>query len=718
MTHQFVPPGKQYPEPAHTAPPRRRWRRRTIGLLSVLILLVIAVVVAVAREASSRDMVGSTTVTASSSATGTSPGDAVPHDGGRPGGWRSAGETIGAWVEFSWPVVENVRRIVITRGPLDRPGATAGYLTFGDGSYHQVQLSTTSTTTVVPITPRPVERFRFTVSGVSPGARNVSFTAVTAEIEPDTSDVVHDDRPDGNQAGSAAIAQSSGAGGSDVRALQDGSGAAGAGGVGSDWAALSPTGASVELSWDRPRELSSIQLVGSARIASRLSGATLTFGDGARLPVGALLPDPDRPTLVAFMPRSVTSVRITFDAVAGSGPLALAEIRAWERGATPPRARSGAGPVSAPAPEASCAAPVSPVPSGLAVTCPASDSIVTRPVVMQVAAPGFMLVTATAWPADGSTPLPPVRTPVAPTGMTSVTVDPVGIPTGPFTVSVEAEGPGRATSSVQIQLYRPGRSDSATLSEPPASGRTLVYSEDFDRPVSLSRSGDGADYAAAKPTYIGVEDFGDAVFADPTRGQGNLGVTDGMLRIGVQPLPPSYPDPQGWGRTHLGGMLASARPGGSGFAAQYGYFEARMLVPAAPGTWPAFWLLPADNLIAPTPAVAEIDSVELYGHEPTGACHSTHDFRAGQDDGKGQCGERFATVRDAATWHTFGVSVTPTENVFYIDGRVVATAPQVTGGGAPMFFLVDLALGGGWPVELGGVGDRAALYVDYIRAFV
>jgi hypothetical protein len=35
-----------------------------------------------------------------------------------------------------------------------------------------------------------------------------------------------------------------------------------------------------------------------------------------------------------------------------------------------------------------------------------------------------------------------------------------------------------------------------------------------------------------------------------------------------------------------------------------------------------------------------------------------------------------------------------------------------------MFFLVNLALGGGWPVKLGGVQDRAALYVDYVRVYV
>ena len=62
--------------------------------------------------------------------------------------------------------------------------------------------------------------------------------------------------------------------------------------------------------------------------------------------------------------------------------------------------------------------------------------------------------------------------------------------------------------------------------------------------------------------------------------------------------------------------------------------------------------------------------------------------------------------------------MTPTDITFFIDGRVVATAPQVEGGGAPMFFLVNLALGGGWPVDLRAVQERAVLYVDYVRVYV
>lgn len=64
------------------------------------------------------------------------------------------------------------------------------------------------------------------------------------------------------------------------------------------------------------------------------------------------------------------------------------------------------------------------------------------------------------------------------------------------------------------------------------------------------------------------------------------------------------------------------------------------------------------------------------------------------------------------------VSITPTDITFLVDGVVVATAPQVAGGRAPMFLLLDLALGDGWPVDLHGGQERARLFLDYVRVYV
>jgi Glycosyl hydrolases family 16 len=698
--------------------PRRR--RIVLGALAAVVLVVVGLLVWWPNHGPDA-LTDSARVAASSTAPGFSAEAAVRPGSANPAqaGWRSAGETIGAWLEVSWPHSHAVHQITIVRNSLAEPGATEGLLTFSDGSILQVRLSTTDPTTVVPITPRTVDLVRFSIAAVSPGAQDVALSRILFSSSADD-EVATDGAPGGNAAVAAAMTQSSDADTTSPRALQDGSGAAGSAGAGADWTTQRAGPTWVQLNWDRPRELSSIELVGSARPTAHVAAGTLTFDDGSTLPVGAVPGDPDRPTIVAFVPRVARSVRLNIDRVDGTGSLALAELRAYQRGATPTRSRAPATETQQ-GTEAPCVDTPTSDTVPIVVRCPTTASTVEGPVDLEVAtAPGYTAVTATVWPADPAAPAgQPVQGTPGPTGLATLTIDTTAAPPGPFTVDVEATGDGHAAAHAYFQLYRRGALSGDVSSSPAADGRTLVYSEEFNQPVTLSRSGVGADYAAAKPDHGGAQDFGSAIFADPAQGFGNLEVVDDhYLRINVEPAPAGYVDPQNYGRTHVGGLLASSRVDGSGFAAQYGYFEARMLAPAAPGTWPAFWMLPSNNVVSPTPTVAEIDAVELYGHDPKGGCQSTHGYENGKDRGSGQCGQRQPSERAALAWHTYGVSILPIGITFYIDGRVVATAPPVAGGAAPMFFLVDLALGGGWPLRLEGVQERASLYVDYIRVYV
>ncbi len=305
-------------------------------------------------------------------------------------------------------------------------------------------------------------------------------------------------------------------------------------------------------------------------------------------------------------------------------------------------------------------------------------------------------------------------------GTGRVQIDFADAPRGPLTVVLAGAGGSSGPATTRLQLYNASGPAAAEVLPPSdlATGRTLVYDEEFEHPLSISRDGLGADYAAAKPNRSGAEDFGDAIFPDPRLGFDNLQVVDEQyLRIKVEPNPPGFEDPNPWNRSRVGGLLASARTGGSGFSAQYGYFEARMLAPVAPGTWPAFWTLPAPNLAVAQPVEAEVDAVELYGNDPLQTCHSTHQHQGGEDEPNTQCEQIFRSAEAALGWHVYGVDVTPTGITFFVDGKQVATAPQITGGDQPMFFMVNLALGGGWPVELDNVGNRAALYVDYVRVY-
>lgn len=287
------------------------------------------------------------------------------------------------------------------------------------------------------------------------------------------------------------------------------------------------------------------------------------------------------------------------------------------------------------------------------------------------------------------------------------------------------DGPSRAAAvPTRLQLYNDSRDPSGavqTATSDLGASRSLVYAEEFNSAISYSLDGrnPAADYPAAKPEYWGTGQFGGAIFPDPAEKFDTLKIVDGRyLRMATEPNPPGYTDPSRWGRKHIGGLLGSARAGGSGFAAQYGYFEARMLAPANPGTWPAFWMLPANNLVAYQRQVAEIDVVELYGNNPTIGCHAVHAYTNSNDKATVNCGRRFADARQASQWHVYGADVTPTQVTFYIDGVKTVSIPQVAGGDQPMFFMVNATLGGGWPIKLDPVQNRSATYVDYIRVYV
>ena len=74
-------------------------------------------------------------------------------------------------------------------------------------------------------------------------------------------------------------------------------------------------------------------------------------------------------------------------------------------------------------------------------------------------------------------------------------------PPGPLTVEFVADGSWLQPKVVHFQLYRKVGNVQADHVRPDArmAGRTLVYAEEFDHPLSISRTGIDADYAAGKP---------------------------------------------------------------------------------------------------------------------------------------------------------------------------------------------------------------------------
>jgi hypothetical protein len=230
-------------------------------------------------------------------------------------------------------------------------------------------------------------------------------------------------------------------------------------------------------------------------------------------------------------------------------------------------------------------------------------------------------------------------------------------------------------------------------------GYHVTFDEDFTEPLSVSAWGPGTRWIAHTP-YSG--DFGDAGFADPEEGF-PFTIEDGILRIEAKK------DGDRW----RAGLLSSVDPKGEGFSQRLGYFECRAKFPKGKGVWPAFWLLGQAQLVDRAKTQIEIDVVEFYGVGPN-ALHTT--VHLWYPDAK-HWAEGHPSIVEGMTdeFHNYGVMVTEDDIIFYFDGvelRRMATPEEAK---VPLYILVNLALGGGWPID--ETPNPSHMYVDYVRAY-
>lgn len=681
-----------------------RWRTTalalaTAGLAALLVLIGLRIV------ADGASTVDAPEVATASSATLGHPAANALQDSDGPSGWQPEGDPVGSWWQMRWHRPVRISMLSIEQ-PVSGGTATRVMLSFGDGSRLMAGLDRGRSE--IAFAPRSADSVRVVLVATGGDARAVRLLQVSAANRVDAGTPIASDPTRQGIASVAAITD----GATVVRALTDGDAS---GGLGADWGASGAGTRALTLRWTRPHEIDAVELYGAASTDGRVLRGVIDFG-GDRIRIGGVLADPSRPTQVAFVPRVVTTLRIELVAAVGSEAVRLAELRVLSPGSvlTAPDATSGSQLAAADTQPSTCgdAEEVADGPSTeVELRCPAAGSAVRGRTTIVVSAPARATLTAEAWGNDGASPeRATVERSGRSTTLRSIEFDAAALAAGPLTISIEVGG---TTPAVRLGFYNvsttlpPTRVDSRS-----AIGGKLVYSQEFDGPVTVARDGAGGAYTAAKPEVKGVSDFGDAPFADPASANSTLSTAGGsLLRLDVRAQ-------TGAAGKHWGAMLASSRAGGSGFSAQYGYFEARMYVPIATGSWPAFWLLPASNLAKAQEDVAEFDAVELYGHNPVSACSSTHHYH-GTDTpgGVASCGQRFPTARDAAEWHTYGVRVDPDGVIFFIDGEQVAAAAQVPGGAEPLFFLVDLALGGGWPVDLKPQGGNLQMYVDFVRVY-
>lgn len=150
----------------------------------------------------------------------------------------------------------------------------------------------------------------------------------------------------------------------------------------------------------------------------------------------------------------------------------------------------------------------------------------------------------------------------------------------------------------------------------------------------------------------------------------------------------------------------------------YGHVEARMKIPRSMGIWPAFWMLGSNIDGVGWPKCGELDIMEAINTESIvhGTCHWEFNGHASYGTASG--------VFDITQFHVYTLDWDNEIIRVSVDGNKYfeMIIKDSTGGTNafhhPMFFLLNVAVGGNWP---GFVVDDGALpqelVVDYIRVY-
>ena len=143
------------------------------------------------------------------------------------------------------------------------------------------------------------------------------------------------------------------------------------------------------------------------------------------------------------------------------------------------------------------------------------------------------------------------------------------------------------------------------------------------------------------------------------------------------------------------------------FSQTYGHFEITAQLPNTKGAWPAFWLRPLSNAGA-----AEIDVMEAFGDQSDATHVAIHSDNLSQADGEWV----LSNVDLSQGMHTYGMTWTPYDITFYLDGQAVTRYATPTDMNSNMYMIANLAMGGNW----GGAADGitgAQFKIDSIVAY-
>lgn len=156
---------------------------------------------------------------------------------------------------------------------------------------------------------------------------------------------------------------------------------------------------------------------------------------------------------------------------------------------------------------------------------------------------------------------------------------------------------------------------------------------------------------------------------------------------------------------------------------KYGYFEARLRLPSGKGTWPAFWMMPAN--FTSWPADGEIDIMEEVGYNPNYVSSSIHCSSYNHSMNTQKTKEIYVPTAQSE-FHVYALEWTEDYIKTFVDGKELFYFANDKKGNkdtwpfnAAFYLKLNLAWGGNWGGAQ-GVDESvlpATYEIDYVRVF-
>jgi serralysin len=181
-----------------------------------------------------------------------------------------------------------------------------------------------------------------------------------------------------------------------------------------------------------------------------------------------------------------------------------------------------------------------------------------------------------------------------------------------------------------------------------------------------------------------------------------ISVDNGNLVLTDMPKPSDVSSDQISGLSRIAGQVLTENQ----FSQTYGYFEARIQMPAGAGEGTDFWLLPQSGSWPP-----ELDIAEMIGSNPDILVNTLH--------GDGAPDGHWLGVADMTQgFHTYAVDWEPDKITWYFDGTETFETPTTPDMHQPMY--VVLSTGSGQPGSWPGAPDPSLvsqMKIDYVRVY-